>query len=140
MPQIITVELSDEMYNYLERTAQLTHQPVNTIIEQSLAHSLSPLLEDIPLEYQVEVFPLLQMNDEALSAEAGQTFPPDRWGMYEALLARKQNAALPPNEQAQLDVLRREADVVTFRKAYAAVLLQQRGYRLVPGDPPGKGA
>ncbi|MCA9998897.1 MAG: hypothetical protein KDE56_24205, partial [Anaerolineales bacterium] len=96
----------------------------------SLAHSLPPLLEDIPLIYQADVYPLLQMNRAQLQTEAQQTFPPEQWEKYEYLLAKKKETPLTPDEQAMLDRLRWEADILTLRKGYAAVLLKRRGYQL----------
>jgi hypothetical protein len=130
MPQAITVNLPDTLYRQLKRTAELSRQPPESIVVQSLAYSLPPLLEDIPTEYQADVYPLLQMSDADLQQEARRVFPPDRWAEYEALLNRKKIETLAAEEQARLDALRREADVLTFRKGYAAVLLKRRGYRL----------
>src|SRR2546425_7990370 len=60
MAQIVTIELPETLYRQLQRTAELAHQPLETIVVQSLAHSLPPLLEDIPAEYQPDVYPLLK--------------------------------------------------------------------------------
>jgi hypothetical protein len=48
------------------------------------------------------------------------------------LLEKKKEGALTGKEEAQLDALRRAADVLTLRKGYAAVLLKRRGYRVPP--------
>ena len=55
---------------------------------------------------------------------------PERWAEYEALLDRKKTGALTNAEEERLATLRREADVLTFRRGYAAVLLKRRGHRL----------
>ncbi len=130
MPHAITVELSEQMYDKLRRTAELSHQPLDTIVEQSLAHSLSPLLDDIPPAYQEDVYPLLQMSVAELCNEARRRFPAERWEEYEALLEKKKTTTLSAEQQTRLDALRREADVLTFRKGYAAVLLKRRGYQV----------
>ena len=130
MFRTITVSLSDTLYRQLKRAAELSRQPAESIIIQSLTHSLPPLLEDIPEQYQLDVYPLLQMDDVELQREADRTFPADRWAEYEALLDKKKTAPLTVEEQAHLDTLRREADVLTFRRGYAAVLLKRRGYHL----------
>ncbi len=127
MSQSITINLSDRLYEQLRRAAELAHQPVEVIITQSLAHSLPPLLEDIPLAYQPDVYPLLEMSDDELQREMEQSFPADRWAEYEAVLAKKKEGTLSPEEEKRLDILRQEADLVTFRKGYAAVLLKRRG-------------
>ena len=115
------------MYEQLRRVAELAHQPVEVIITQSLVHSLPPLLEDIPQAYQPDVYPLLTMSDTELQREMEQNFPSDRWAEYEAILVKKKEATLSTEEQRRLDMLRKEADALTFRKSYAAVLLKRRG-------------
>lgn len=127
MTQAITIKLSDKTYDQLKQVAELSRQPLDTIVEQSLAHSLPPLLEDIPPDYQADVYPLLQMSDAELMEEAKRRFPADHWAEYEALLRKKRESSLTAQEQARLDTLRREADVLMFRKGYAAVLLKRRG-------------
>ena len=130
MPQTITISLSDTLYRQLKRAAELSRQSAEAIVVQSLAHSLPPLLEDIPAEYQLDVYPLLQMSDADLQQEANCIFPAERWAEYEALLNKKRAASRTAEEQTHLDTLRREADVLMFRRGYAAVLLKRRGYRL----------
>jgi hypothetical protein len=87
-------------------------------------------LEEIPSNYQAEVYPLLSMDDTELQQEMKRVFPVEQWVEYETLLTKKKMEALTPKEQNRLDVLRYEADVLTFRKAYAAVLLKRRGHTL----------
>ena len=130
MGQPITINLPDNLYKQLQRAAELSQQPLETIIAQSLAHSLPPLLEEIPLIYQPDIYPLLSMDDIELQQEMERVFPVDQWDEYEKLLTKKKLEALTPKEQKRLDALRREADVLTFRKGYAAVLLKRRGHSL----------
>ncbi|MCI0394839.1 MAG: hypothetical protein L0332_12855 [Chloroflexi bacterium] len=130
MTQAVTIKLSDKLYSQLKRTAELSRQPLEAIVEQSLTHSLPPLLEDIPAEYQADVYPLLQMDQVELQEEARRVFPAEQWAEYEALLEKKKVEALTAGEQARLGALKRQAAVLTFRKGYAAVLLKRRGYHV----------
>lgn len=130
MPQTITINLTDTLYKQLKRAAQLSRQPTEAVVIQSLTHTLPALLEEIPARYQSDVYPLLQMSDADLQREANRTFSPQRWAEYEALLDRKKARLLTTEEGTRLDTLRREADVLMFRRGYAAVLLKKRGYRL----------
>lgn len=130
MTQTLTIKLSETTYSQLRQAAELAHQPVDVIIEQSLSHSLPPLLKEIPPAYQPDVYPLLFMSEADLVQESQRRFPAERWAEYEALLDKKKMSSLSETEQARLNTLRREADVLTFRKGYAAILLQRRGYRL----------
>jgi hypothetical protein len=132
MSQTITITLSEPLYERLQRVAELSHQPTETIIAQSLTHTLPALLEDIPIEYQPDVYPLLHMSDSDLQQEMQRVFSPDKWAEYETLLNRKKTGALTPDETRRLQKLRREADVFMFRRTYAAVLLKRRGYSLPP--------
>ncbi len=128
--QAVTIKLPNDIYEQLQRTAELTSQPLDTVIAQSLSHSLSPLLEEIPPQYQPDVFPLLDMSDEVLQGEVESTFPAESWAEYEALLLSKKERPLSEDEQTRLRELHYQADVLTLRKAYAAVLLKRRGYRI----------
>ena len=130
MAQTYTIRLSDIIVQYLTHVAELTKQPVDAIIEQSLAHSLPPLVDNIPNELQSDVYPLLQMSDADLQKELRRVFPAARWEIYEKLLEKKKSATLSSKELTQLETLRHEADVLMFRKGYAAVLLKSRGHRL----------
>ncbi|VAW33571.1 hypothetical protein MNBD_CHLOROFLEXI01-2697 [hydrothermal vent metagenome] len=127
--QTITIELPKPLYNQLQRAAELARQPVADVIQKSLSHSLPPLLEDIPAEYQADVYPILQMDVENLQQEVRRIFLAARWTRYEALLEKKKQTALTEAEEAELEAVRREADVLMFRKGYAAVLLKRQGYR-----------
>ena len=104
----------------------------------SLAHSLPPLLEDIPATYQADVVSLLSMNEAELQQEMSRVFPADRWAVYESLLSKKKMENLAAEEQHQLDIVRREADVLTFRKSYAAVLLKRRGHAIPTLEGPNR--
>lgn len=128
--QAVTIQLPNEIYEQLKRTAELTKQPVDTVIAQSLSHSLSPLLKEIPTEYQPDVFPLLEMSDTSLEQEMEKRISADTWSEYETLLQNKKERQLTSAEQARLAELRYQADLLTFRKGYAAVLLKRRGHRI----------
>jgi hypothetical protein len=128
MSQNITINLPESLYELLNQAAQLTQQPLESIIAQSLGHTLPPLLEEIPPAYQAEVYPLLSFDVNDLQQEVKKTFPANQWAEYEALLLAKKDRSLSQLEQAKLDTLRKQADVLTLRKGYAALLLKRRGY------------
>lgn len=138
MSQTINVHLPEPLYSQLKRAAELSRQPAEAIIAQSLAHSLHPLFEEIPSQDQPDVFPLLQMSDAELKREMSRVFSPKDWAEYESLLDKKRSGSLIGADEKRLDTLRREADMLTFRKGYAAVLLKRRGYRLPTLEELGK--
>lgn len=130
MSHSMTIQLPDKVYQQVTQAAKLYQQPAELIILRSLKYTLPPLLDEIPSQYHADVFPLLTMDDRALQQEVRQTFPPDRWHVYETLLDQKKSAPLTDEEEQQLAQLRHEADVVMFRRSYAAVLLKRRGHAL----------
>jgi hypothetical protein len=131
MSETLTIELPETLYRQLQRFSELVQQSPDVVVAQSLQHSLLPLLEEIPPAYQPDVYPLLRMSAAELQDEVRQVFPEAHWAEYEALLMKKKSqAGLTPEEQQRLKVLRREADVLSFRKSYAAVLLRRRGYEV----------
>ena len=103
MSHSITINVSDSLYKKLRRAALLFHRPAETIILDSLQHTLPPLFEEIPAEYQDNVFPLLAMNDHELKNEANRTFPREHWPAYESLLERKKTAGLTSDEEQTLN-------------------------------------
>lgn len=130
MSHSMTIQLPDKVYQQVTQAAKLYQQPAELIILRSLKYTLPPLLDEIPAQYQADVFPLLAMDDGALQQEAQQTFPADRWQAYETLLNRKKSAVLTDEDEQQLTQLRHEADALMFRRSYAAVLLKRRGHAL----------
>jgi hypothetical protein len=89
MTHAITIHIPDTLYDQLKRTAELSHRSMDMIVAQSLSHSISPLLEDIPAEYQADVYPLLEMDEAALQDEVRRIFPTEQWSEYETLLEKK---------------------------------------------------
>ncbi len=75
MTEALTIHLPENLYRQLQRFAELAQQSPETIVAQSLRHSLPPLIEEIPAEYQRDVYPLLRMNVAELKNEAQQVFP-----------------------------------------------------------------
>jgi hypothetical protein len=128
MSQAFTVKLSDVLYQQLQRTAAISNQSVDAVIEEGLSQILPPLLDEIPEEYQADVYPLLKMGADQLQAEATQVFPADQWTEYENLLNEKRARSLTAQEATRLRELRRLADLITLRRAYAVVLLKRQGY------------
>ena len=129
MTQAITIELPESLYVQLEQTATLSHQSIDKIIAQSLTHSLPPVLQDIPSQYQADVFSLLEMDVVGLQAEAQRTLPAHIWEEYHTLLDKKKQEGLSKTGTTCLDSLRYEADLITLRKGYGTVLLKQCVYQ-----------
>ncbi len=128
MSHRVTIQLSETTFKQLKRAAELAQKSLDVIVESSLAHVLAPLLEDIPAEYQADVYPLLEMNETELRREVFQRFPAKQWAEYENLLEAQCMRALTRSEETRFEQLKHQANLLSFRKSYAAVLLKQQGY------------
>lgn len=130
MPHSITVELSDTQFQQLQRASELTQQPIQSLVSQSITQNIISFLEDIPAESQRDVLPLLQMTEAELYQAVEATFPTSKWDAYEQLLTKQKEQTLSVDEQQKLDLLRYQADILMLRKGYAALLLKRRGQQL----------
>jgi hypothetical protein len=129
MSQTITLNLPDSLFQPLQRTAQATKQPVETLLLSALQASL-PSLEGLSPEMRENLTGLELLDDDALWQVMLETVPEPTQRKLRRLLARNQTSALSPAEQMRLDELQQAADLVMLRKARAAVLLRFRGRRV----------
>ncbi len=128
----ITIHLPGGLYRRLARLADLTKQPLEGLIVQTLSSSLPPLPDDLPPATRDALQALEALSDDELWQRARATFPEEQYARLTALRERRRDGALPTDEQAELDQLLEAADLLTLQKAYGAVLLKWRGYRLPP--------
>ncbi|RMF29334.1 MAG: hypothetical protein D6759_14055 [Chloroflexi bacterium] len=118
------------LYRRLERLAKLTRRPVESLVVQTLEANIPPLPDDLPDEMRDDLLALEELSDEALWQVARSVVNPEAQAEYRLLLEKNRLGTITESEQARLAQLRREADRLMLRKAYAYVLLKWRGYRL----------
>ena len=128
----VTIHLPASLRSRLERLAALTGQPLEGLILKTLSASLPPLPDDLPLDGQEALRALEGLDDDALWAITGATMPRHDYARVNALRERKREGTLTGSERVELDQLMRAAELITLKKAYAAVLLTWRGHRLPP--------
>lgn len=128
--ETLTIHLPAEAARRLRRVAEISRRPLDEIISNTLQGSLPPLLEDVPLSYQAELAALESMSTEALWQQFRAELPGPRLARYDDLLGANSAGTLDEAGRAELSELRRAADQLMYRKAYAALLLRWRGERL----------
>ena len=126
----ITLQIPDELYRQLVDKAATSHQPVSVVALQSLRVGMPPDLKHVPARFLPDLEALDMMDDAVLRQVAQTDLLDDRAALYEELLAKNQHDELEPNEQAALDTLREEADLLMLRRSYAYALLKWRGHRI----------
>ncbi|MEZ4737478.1 MAG: hypothetical protein R3E79_61165 [Caldilineaceae bacterium] len=130
MSHALTIHLSDSLFQYFQEIAARTQQPLEQLVQKSLAGNLpprlpttSPALTAILLTMQkASVQELRQMADSQLSTQHQQR--------HFELLDKNAQDVLTLIEQQELAELRRKADELLVRKAYAWALLRWLGYPL----------
>ncbi len=127
MSQVITLKLPDSVFQPLERTAQATRQPIETLLLNALQNSL-PSLDGLPPEFVENLTLLESLKNEELQTVMREAVSSKIQKEISALLSRqdKRTAA----EAKKLSDLQKQADLVMLRKARAAILLRFRGHRL----------
>jgi hypothetical protein len=127
---MVTIQVPQTLYERLERLARLTHRPVESLIAQMLSTSLPLLPDDLPAEQREALAALESLSDEQLWQIEGATFPESQYEQFTDLREKARSGELTVSEQQSLDELTAAADLLALRKAYAAVLLKWRGYRM----------
>lgn len=128
----ITIQMPQSLYQRLQRLAELTHRPLESLICQSLDAHLPPLLEDMPEPMRADLNALEQLDDEALCRVAQGVWSTEQHERYTELLEQDRVGTLTPPEQVTLEELYQDANRHMLRKAYAHALLKWRGHKLPP--------
>lgn len=126
--ETIEIHMPEALYRRLERLAALTKRPLESVILQTLSSGIPPLPDDLPSNTRDALIAPEGLGDDELAQVTRSTLPDDRYERLSELRAKRHEGALAEDEQAELDHLLQEADLLTLRKAYAAVLLKWRGH------------
>jgi hypothetical protein len=129
MPQTITLTLPDNVFQPVQRAPQATQQSVEALLLTALQAAL-PALEGLPSDIVQHLVVLESLDDQALWRVMCETVPRAQQQRLHDLLTRQQAGRLTVSQRTQLGALQQQADLVTLRKARAAVLLRFRGKRV----------
>ena len=128
--QKLTIELPEPIFRHLKQMAEQTHQPLETLVAQSITGNLPPSVDDAPLEMQADLLAIQQLAVDDLREIAQSQLPPAHQQRHLELLKKRQTASLTPAENQELTNLRLAADRLMLRKAYAWSVLRWRGQRI----------
>lgn len=128
--ETVSIQVPEALYRRLERLAQLTHRPLESLVVQTLTSTIPPLPDDLPTPMRDALVALEKLNDDELWRIARETMLEAQYDRFADLREKRRAGIITAVEQALLDQLVQEADLLALRKAYAAVLLKWRGHRL----------
>lgn len=128
--EMLTIRLPVQAANRLRRVAEIAHRPIDEVVAESLQSVLPPLLDDLPAAFQPLLAQMEAWPTDALRQQLFLRVAEEILDRYDDLLAQNAAGGLTEYERQELDDLRRQNDLIMFRKAYAALLLKWRGERI----------
>lgn len=134
----VVVELPDDVYERVERTAKGLQQPIDRALVKIVEAGL-PSLAKVPAGYRPELEALEEMTDDELWEVAKAEMSGVQQDRLDELLRKNQSEGLSAAEQQELDQLHAEANRLMLRKSYAQVILKWRGHPVpIPAGPGSK--
>lgn len=129
--ETVQVELPEEVYQRLKEMANVSHQPLEDVLFQTIRGNLPPRLDDIPPDQRGLIADLQGFDGEALWAVARESLPTQQWRRQQYLLRKGEANSLSDSERSELADLREATDHHVIRRSYALALLKWRGYTVL---------
>jgi hypothetical protein len=126
----ITLPVPDYIYDHARRIAEGTSQSIEAVLLQQLKDAFAEPLPDLAPEEQRELEALAFLSDDALWTIARERMPEERQAHLQALMAANSQRTLDEVQRAELEALVAQGQRLSIRKAQAATLLTERGYRV----------
>jgi hypothetical protein len=112
------------------RISAATHQPLESLITQSVLSNLPPSTDNVPPELQPEILEMQTLTIDDLQTIAQSQIDPLQHKRHTELLRQNAENQIAAAERQELSNLRQAADYLMLRKAYAWSILRWRGARI----------
>jgi hypothetical protein len=126
--QAITIDLPEAIVQQLIRLAEITRQPIESLVAQSVVSNLPPMMETASPEMQRELLNLQTLSIEDLLTIANSQIDPTMHQQHVELLSKNQQGTLTAPERGTLMEYQDLCDRLMLRKAYAWSVLRWRGH------------
>jgi hypothetical protein len=126
----VTLPVPDYIYDRARQIAAGTAQSVEAVLLQQLQEAFVAPLPALPPEEQRELEAFIHLSDEALWTLARAQMAQDRQARMQALMEVNSHGTLDAAQRAELETLVTQGQRLSVRKAQAAALLTERGYRV----------
>ena len=137
--ETVTLQLPEAIYRAVRRVAEATHQPLDAVLQATIAHTLPPL-DDVPADQAADLAALALLDDGALWRVARGELESARQAELRDLLNRQSAGELDASSAGRLQELLDAYGRLTVRKAHAYLLLARRGYRVPMQEGPDRPA
>jgi hypothetical protein len=134
MTQTVTLELTDDVIDRARKQAAQADQPVESILVQQLEAAFSEPPPILPPDEQAELNALTNFSTDALWTIAREQMVRNQQKRMQILMDKNTTGKLSIDEFSELESLVEQGQRVMLRKAKAAALLTERGYKVMPED------
>ena len=134
MTQTVTLELTDDVIDRARKQAAQTDQPIESILVQQLEAAFSEPLPILLPDEQAELNALSNLSTDALWTIAREQMARNQQKRMQILMDKNTMGKLSRDEFAELEILVEQGQRVMLRKAKAAALLTEQGYKVMPED------
>ena len=125
--ETLTIRLPAAAMERLRRVSQIARRPIDTLVADTLQASLPPLLESVPTAFHSQLAELEALSSAELRQHLLAHLDVESVDRYDLLLERNAAGTLDTRAGNELDALRKAADLLMYRKVYAALILKWRG-------------
>jgi hypothetical protein len=122
--QAITIDLPEAIVQQLIRLAEITRQPIESLVAQSIVSNLPPMMEMGAPEMQRELLNLQTLSIDDLLTIANSQIDPVMHQQHVELLGKNQQGTLTALERETLMEYQDLCDRLMLRKAYAWSVLR----------------
>ena len=121
------IHLPRQAAQRLRRVAEIAHRQIDEVVADTLEAILPPLSGEISSEFEAELTQMGTGSNDALRNQVFARCDQKTTEVWDDLLYKSSAGLLNATEHEQLASFRHEGDLLTLRKAYAAVILKWRG-------------
>ena len=126
----VTLPVPDYIYDRARQIAEDTSQSIEAVLLQQLRDAFTEPLPALAPEERRELEALTHLSDDALWTIAREHIPADKQARLQALMEANSQGTLVDTQRAELEALVVQGQQLSLRKAQAAALLTDRGYRV----------
>lgn len=126
----VTLPVPNYIYDRARQIAEATAQPLETVLVKQLEEAFAAPLPALLPDEQRELDALANLSDDALWTIAREQMPQDKQARMQVLMDGNKFGMLNEAEYAESEKLVDQGQRLMLRKAQAAALLTDQGYKV----------
>ncbi len=130
----ITVNLPDAIFNPIREIAEAKAQPIEAIVLDQLRSVMSVSLPSLPPDEEAELAAFKFLSDDTLRNIAREQMPQKDQVVMQGLMDKNNFGDITAEEHQTLSELVERGQRLMLRKAWAAGVLMERGYKITGED------